>query len=220
MMLFSKNNSSKVHGLIMEQIKDVEGCLIDFENFMHAALKPETTDEMLRALASSVHRMENAADRSLRRMIDSLTGTFLPSSREELISIATSCDKIANKCEHTALMMCYQRFRFPSVYAEKIQQLLKEIRAEYDLLKESISLLFSRFGDLLEDHSILDRIREQESKADEIEDKLHEKIFAMGEIDLAHQMQMSHFLEEIGDLADMIENIADQIQIMLITRKA
>ena len=43
MMLFSKNNSSKVHALIMEQIKDVEGCLIDFENFMLAALKPETT---------------------------------------------------------------------------------------------------------------------------------------------------------------------------------
>lgn len=219
MMLFSKNNSSKVHGLIMEQIKDVEGCLIDFENFMLAALKPETTDDMLRAMASSVHQMENAADRSLRRMIDSLTGAFLPSSREELISIATSCDKIANKCQHTALMMCYQRFRFPVVYASELQAMLGVIRAEYDLLKESISLLFSRFGDLLEDHTILDRIREQESRADEIEDRLHEQIFAM-DLDLAHQMQMSHFVENIGDLADMIENIADQIQIMLITRKA
>lgn len=220
MMLFSKNNSSKVHALIMEQIKDVEGCLIGFENFMLAALKPDTTDDMLRALSSSVHQMENAADRSLRRMIDSLTGAFLPSSREELISIAASCDKIANKCEHIALMMCYQRFRFPLVYTIQIQDLLRAIREEYDLLKESISQLFSRFGDLLEDHSILDRIREQESKADAIEDRMHEQIFAMDEIDLAHQMQMSHFLEELGDIADMIENIADQIQIMLITRKA
>ena len=219
MMLFSKNNSSKVHALIMEQLKDVEGCLIDFENFMHAALKPETTDEMLRALSSSVHQMENAADRSLRRMIDSLGGAFLPSSREELISIATSCDKIANKCEHTALMMCYQRFRFPQVYAQQLQDMLRVIREEYDLLKESISMLFSRFGDLLEDHSILDKIREEESRADAIEDRLHEQIFAM-DLDLAHQMQMSHFVEDIGDLADMIENLADQIQIMLITRKA
>jgi len=219
MMLFSKNNSSKVHALIMEQIKDVEGCLIDFENFMISALKPETTDEMLRALSSSVHQMENTADRSLRRMIDSLTGAFLPSSREELISIAASCDKIANKCEHTALMMCYQRFRFPQVYAQQIQDMLGVIRGEYNLLKESISLLFSRFGDLLEDHSILDQIRAEESKADAIEDKLHEQIFTM-ELDLAHQMQMSHFVEDIGDIADMIENIADQIQIMLITRKA
>ncbi|MBQ4266551.1 MAG: DUF47 family protein [Clostridia bacterium] len=219
MMLFSKNNSSKVHALIMEQLKDVEGCLIGFENFMHAALQLETTDEMLRALSSSVHQMENAADRSLRRMIDSLGGAFLPSSREELISIATSCDKIANKCEHTALMMCYQRFRFPQAYAQQLQDMLRVIREEYDLLRESISMLFSRFGDLLEDHSILDRIREEESKADVIEDRLHEQIFAM-DIDLAHQMQMSRFVEDIGDIADMIENLADQIQIMLITRKA
>lgn len=87
MIMFSKNNSSKVHALIMEQIKDVEGCMVAFENFMLAALKPETTDETLRALASSVHQMENAADRSLRRMIDSLTDTFLPSTKEELISM-------------------------------------------------------------------------------------------------------------------------------------
>ena len=213
MIMFSKNNSSKVHTLIMEQIKDVDGCLIAFESFMDAALRSETALETLRAFSSGVHQMENAADRSLRVMIDSLGGAFLPSSREELISIATSCDRIANKCEHISLMMVYQRFRFPQEFCEEIRGMLWAIRCQFDLLKESISLLFSRFGDLLEDHSILDRIREQESKADEIEDKLHEKIFAMGEIDLAHQMQMSHFLEEIGD-------IADQIQIMLITRKA
>ena len=220
MMLFGKNNSSKVHGLIMEQIKDVEGCLIEFENFLLASLKPETTSETLYALSSGVHQMENAADRSLRVMIDSLGGAFLPSSREELISIATSCDKIANKCEHIALMMCYQRFRFPAVYNEPVQEMMKAIREEYNLLKESISLLFSRFGDLLEDHSILDRIREQESKADAIEDKLHQRIFAMEDYDLAHQMQMSNFVEEIGNIADTIENIADKIQIMLISRKA
>ena len=220
MMLFSKNNSSKVHGLIMEQIKDVEGCLIEFENFLLAALKPETTVDTLYALSSGVHQMENAADRSLRVMIDSLGGAFLPSSREELISMATSCDKIANKCEHIALMMCYQHFRFPHVYDEDIRGMLSAIREEYNLLKESISLLFSKFGDLLEDHSILDRIREQESRADAIEDKLHQRIFAMEDYDLAHQMQMSNFVEEIGNIADIIEKIADQIQIMLISRKA
>ena len=220
MMLFSKNNSSKVHGLIMEQIKDVEGCLIEFENFLLASLKPETTMDTLYALSSGVHQMENAADRSLRVMIESLGGAFLPSSREELISIATSCDKIANKCEHIALMMCYQRFRFPHVYDEDIRAMMTAIREEYNLLKESISLLFSKFGDLLEDHSILDRIREQESRADAIEDTLHQRIFAMEDYDLAHQMQMSNFVEEIGNIADTIENIADKIQIMLISRKA
>jgi len=218
MIMFSKNNSSKVHTMIMEQIKDVDGCLIAFENFMDAALKPETSLETLRAFSSGVHQMENAADRSLRVMIDSLGGTFLPSSREELISIATSCDKVANKCEHLALMMVYQRFRFPQEFSEDIKGMLAAVRKQFDLLKESISMLFSKFGDLLEDHSILDRIREHESQADAIEDKLYERIFAM-DLDLAHQMQISDFVGSVGDIADTIENIADKIQIMLITRK-
>ena len=219
MMLFSKNNSSKVHTLIMEQIKDVEGCLMDFENFMIAAMKPETTHETLCAMSQSVHQMENAADRSLRVMIDSLGGAFLPSSREELISIATSCDKIANKCEHVALMMIYQRFRFPVEYAEDILGILTATRRQFELLKESISKLFSKFGDLLEDHAILDEIRVCESRTDELENKLYQLIFAR-DIDLAHQMQMSNFVELICDISDIIENIADKIQIMLITRKA
>ncbi len=218
MIMFSKNNSSKVHKLIMEQIKDVDGCLIAFENFMDAALTHETTHETLKGLSSCVHQMENAADRSLRVMIDSLGGTFLPSSREELISIATSCDKIANKCEHIALMMVYQRFRFPLEFTEDIKGMLAAVRKQFELLEESISLLFSKFGDLLEDHSILDQIRAHESEADAIEDKLYEKIFVM-DMDLAHQMQLSGFVGSIGDIADTIENIADKIQIMLISRK-
>lgn len=57
MIMFSKNNSSKVHKLIMEQIKNVDGCLIEFENFMDAALKPETTYETIKALSSGVHQI-------------------------------------------------------------------------------------------------------------------------------------------------------------------
>lgn len=218
-MLFSKNTNKKVHNLIMEQIKDVEGCLINFENFMRAATTPESQHETLRSLSDGVHQMENAADRSLRVMIDSLSGSFLPSSREELISIATSCDKIANKCEHVALMVVFQRFHFPQEYAADIMQILSHTREQFGLLSKSISLLFASFGELLQDHSILDQIRECESRVDALEVKLFEQTFAM-ELDLAHQMQITNFVELICDISDIIENIADKIQIMLITRKA
>lgn len=219
MIMFSKNNSSKVHALIMEQIKDVEGCLINFQNFMRVATTPETSIETLRSLSVGVHQMENAADRSLRVMIDSLNGSFLPSTREDVIAIATSCDKIANKCEHCANMMVYQHFCFPNMFAGDLMKILEHTREQFDLLAKSISRLFAKFGELLQDHSILDEIRTCESKVDVLEEKLYEQIFSM-DIDLAHRMQMSNFVELICDISDIIENIADKIQIMLITRKA
>ncbi len=219
MIMASKNNSRKVHSLITEQIKDVQGCLISFENFLRAATTAGTVHDTLSALAESVHQMENAADRSLRTMIDSLGGAFLPSTRQDLIEIATKCDRIANKCEHTAMTVVLQRFLFPEEFASDLLQIQQYTHKQFDVLAESISLLFSKFGELLNDHSILDKIREYESKVDEIEKGLYERIFTM-DVDLAHQMQISNFVELVCDVSDIIENIADHIQIMLITRKA
>ena len=86
------------------------------------------------------------------------------------------------------------------------------------MLEKSISLLFAKFGDLLKDHSILDEIREYESRVDKIEERLYEQIYAE-DLDLANRMQMARFVELICDVSDIIEDIADKIQIMLITSK-
>ena len=80
-------------------------------------------------------------------------------------------------------------------------------------------MLFSKMNALQKDPSILDEIRALESKVDRIEDKLNGDIFGL-DIGLAEKMQISHVVELLCDLSDIIEDIADKIQIMLIARKA
>ena len=80
-------------------------------------------------------------------------------------------------------------------------------------------MLFSKMNALQKDPAILDEIRALESKVDRIEDKLNEDIFTL-DIGLAEKMQISHIVELLCDLSDIIEDIADKIQIMLIARKA
>ncbi|MBQ7935071.1 MAG: DUF47 family protein, partial [Clostridia bacterium] len=131
--MFKKTN---VSALIMEQLKDVEGCLFNFENYMRAAATPETAQETLQSLAAGVFQMEGAADRSLAAMIESLgSGSMLPATKEDLINIATSCDKIANKCEHVAMMMTVQKFRFPSQYQEDITKILTITHEAFEVLE-------------------------------------------------------------------------------------
>ena len=203
----------------MEQIKDVEICLVCFENFMRVATQPESKQESLRALSQELVQKEADADASLRRMIDSLLHvSFLPSTKEELIDIASSCDRVANKCEHTAVLLVVQKFRFPAEYEQNILDILGETIRQFELLQKSISMLFSEFGAFMKDHSILDQIRECESKVDRIEQKLYEDVFS-NDMDLAHQTQLARFIELVCDVSDIIENIADKIQVMLITRK-
>ncbi|MBQ9760047.1 MAG: DUF47 family protein [Clostridia bacterium] len=216
--MISKNTD--VHAMIVEQIKDVETCLINFENFMRAEANTATVPETLRTLFTGVFQAEATADKSLRAMIDSLSkGSYLPSTREDLINIATSCDKVANKCEHIGKVIVMQKIRLPEAFADDIVEILTITHKQFEVLEQSISMLFSKLNAFMKDHSILDEIRVLESKVDNIEDKLTEDIFNL-DIELAAKMQLSHLIELICDISDVIEDIADKIQIMLITRKA
>ncbi|MBQ9112931.1 MAG: DUF47 family protein [Clostridia bacterium] len=218
--MLSKRPHKNVNTLIMEEIKDVKSCLIGFESFMRAAVTPQTVHETLVTLSDGVCDAEAAADGSLRRMIDSLSNTaFLPATRSELIDIATGCDRVANKCEHTAKMIVLQRFRFPEEFNDDVMKILSITHEQFEILEQSISSLFSDFSDLLKDHSILDEIRAHETQVDIIETTLYERIFTR-DTPLAEKTQTAHFVELLCDLSDIIENLADKIQIMLITRKA
>ena len=218
MSIFKKN--SDVHALIMEQIEDVEKVLLSFEDFMRAAVTPETANETLRALSRGVCDAENVADCSLRAMIDSLAeGSYLPSTREDLIDIATSCDKVANKCETIAKIMVQQRIALPSFCSDSVMEIISITKTQFTVLEESISMLFARFAALQKNHSILDRVRALESDVDVIEDRLQDNLFAT-DMSLAEKMQLSELLVLFGDISDIIEDIADKIQIMLIARKA
>ena len=102
---------NKVNASFADQINNVDECLIKFESFMNSALVPGTPKETLKVLAKSVMEAENSADVALRKMIDTLGGTFLPSTQENLISIGTSCDSVANKCENVAKMIVVQNYQ-------------------------------------------------------------------------------------------------------------
>ena len=138
--MFTKNKNGNVHELIMKQLQDVKDCLDSFENFMRLATQEDADPEALRKLCDEVYEKEHLADISLRNMIDSLGGAmFLPSTREDLISIGTSCDKMANKCEDICYMVVLQNFRFPADYNDDVLEILALTRAQFNVLEQAIS---------------------------------------------------------------------------------
>lgn len=214
--MFTKNSGN----LIMEQIKDVESCLINFESFMRAATTADVSNDTLRALMKGVCEAENVADCSLRAMIDSLANTpYLPSTREDLISIATSCDKIANKCETISKIMVQQRIVLPADSTDDLMNIVAITKKQFSVLEDAINMLFTKLGALQKDHKILDEVRSLETEIDVIEEKLQEDLFASDD-ELAKKLQLSSLYVKFGDVSDIIEDIADKIQILLIARKA
>ena len=219
-MIFKKRGPD-VHTMIMAQINDVENCLLSFESFMTAALTPGEADrEVLRALCERIDLAEDVADASLRAMIDSLKETpYLPATQEALISIATSCDKIANKCEAVARLIVLRRVPCPHVYVEDINKIFTITKGQFQKLQKCISMLFSQMNVLAGDPSYLGEIRSMETQVDKIEDAIYADLFA-GDRELAEKVEIARVVEELCDVSDIIEDIADKIQIMLIVRKA
>ena len=216
----TRTKNDNVHEMIMEQLKDVKSCLSSFEDFMLVASSAENNQDTLRSLCEAVYKKEHNADVSLRRMIDSLAGSmFLPSTREDLISIGTSCDKIANKCEDISYMVVLQNFHFPEDYNADVREIMNLTNKQFELLETAVRRLFKKFNELLKDHAILDEIRDYESQIDFFERKLYEKSYAL-DLGLAERMQLTEFVSSLCDISDIIENVADKIQIMLVTRKA
>ncbi|MBQ2266145.1 MAG: DUF47 family protein [Clostridia bacterium] len=124
-MFNHKTKNNPVHMLIMEQINDVENCLIQFESFIRASSAQNVSFDSLNTLAKGIIEAEAVADVSLRKMIDSLSGSsFLTATRQDLISIATGCDAIANKCENYAKMSVVQKFIFPDEYNEDLLRIV------------------------------------------------------------------------------------------------
>ena len=131
--MFTRNKNGKVHELIMKQLSDVKSCLNSFEDFMRITTSDEIDADALRKLCDTVYEKEHLADITLRAMIDSLASTmFLPSTREDLIAIATSCDKIANKCEDICYMVVLQNFRFPADYNADVMEIMTLTHKQFE----------------------------------------------------------------------------------------
>ena len=214
------HKQKNVHALVTEQIKDVKKCLVLFESFMRAATVPDTSADTLQVLRDSVCKAEDAADISLRAMIDSLSGgSYLPSTKESIISIGTSCDKVANKCEYVANLVVIYGFKFPPEFFNDFIEIYDITEAQFECLETAISMLFSDMHKLQKDPSILDKIRSLETEIDVLEMRISKHIFRM-DIELAAKMQFFGLVEQLCDISDIIEDIADKIQIVLIARKA
>lgn len=216
--MFNKKGKA-AEAMISEQLKDVKECLVSFESFIRAACTTDVNFDTLDALAASVGLKESTADDSLRSMIDALgEGIYLPSTREDLIDIATMCDKVANKCESAANMVVFQQFTIPTEYDESMIKIMEITHKQFDILESAVKTLFTKVDVLVKDHKILDDIRALESEVDAIEQGLYRKIFKR-DMPLAERTQLASFIDLVSDISDITENIADKIQIMLISRK-
>lgn len=218
MLIFSKKND-KISQYFYAHQEDVAECFESFEEFFKLLFSETADRNLLESAKVSVDNHEAAADQELIHIVNTMRETYLPATRKNLISLAQSTDRVANKCQSIVRKVLLEKIQLPKEVRADILEIIAVTEEQIRILYKAVDKLLNDYKGLDKDRKILDDVRSEESHVDKIEAMLHERIFDM-DLPLFEKTYYWDVVEKICNLSDTIENIADQIQVMLIEREA
>lgn len=189
-------------GLIFSRAVEVyldKGACSDFEEYL-----------------SRIEAIEARGD-NLRRDIETklYVQTLIPELRGDVLSLLEHVDHIINIYEANLFRFSIQTPDIPHEFNKGFAKLTEVVITCVESL-----VLASRsfFRDI---NAVRDHVRKvlfYESEADRISTKLQRKIFA-SKLDLASKRHLCYFVENIDELANSAEDVADELSIYTIKRK-
>ncbi len=217
-MIFGKKDN-RVQNCFEDHHHSVAECLEDLQDFFKELFSDDCSRHKLESIYVSIDSSESAADKELRHIVDLMSGSFLPMTRSNLIQIVQNTDDIANSCQSIARRVLLEKIQLPKELHHDVLEIISITRDQLDILYKAIDKLLNNFGGLLKNKKILDDIRREESRVDNIEEMLHERIFDM-DITLTEKIYYRDLISRIGQISDIIEDLSDRMQIMLVEREA
>ena len=217
-MLIYNNKNPKLSKCFTDHQVDVVSCLEHFEEFLKALFSGADRHK-LQSIKVTVDNCEHAADEELRHVVDLLSDFFLPTTRSNLIAIVQSTDSVANKAQSITRRITIEKAMLPACTHEDILKIVAITKVQLGILYQSVDLLLNNYKKIFKDRKILDDVRAEESKIDSLEQMLYERIFEM-DLPLYEKIYYRDFIANICNISDIIEDIADKIQIMLVERES
>jgi uncharacterized protein len=185
-----------------------------FNNAVNVYLVDGCTDEFSEK-HGLVDRLESEAD-DLRREIEIqlYTQTLIPESRGDVLGLLENLDNIINLIEGVLWAFEIERPQIP----EECKNGYRDLASTSCDAVEAVVLAsraFFRNIEAVSDHN--HKVIYYETEADRISTRLKRDIFG-SELGLGHKMHLRGFVENIDDIADWSEDVADRLAIYAIKR--
>lgn len=190
-------------GLVFKRAIDVymdKGPCNDFEEFLSQVRSTETRGDVLR------RDIENKL----------YVHTLIPDLRGDVLSLLEHVDNIVNIYEADLFRFSIQTPEIPTEFNKGFIKLSETVVTSVESLVFA-SRAFFRDINTVRDH--ISKVLFYESEADRISTKLQRKIFASDELDLTRKRHLQYFVENIDELANTAEDVADELSIYTIKRK-
>ncbi len=166
-------------------------------------------------LLSKASEVETRAD-TLRRDIENklYVQTLIPDLRGDVLMLLENVDNIINRYEANLFRFSIQSPDIPAEFNQGFRKLTEQVIHSVESLV-SASRAFFRDTNSVRDH--VRKVLFFESEADRISTKLQRKIFASN-LDLSRKRHLQYFIENIDEVANSAEDVADELAIYAIKR--
>ncbi len=185
-----------------------------FKTAVNLYLKKGYTPDFEKKL-QDVNKMESTAD-NLRRTIETklYAQTLIPESRGDVLGLIENLDHVLNMLEGALWAFSIERPDIPEEFHTDYETLTEMAVQSVESLVLA-SRAFFRNIEAVGDHNY--KVMLYEKEADKIGTKLKKAIFA-SDLDLSRKSHLRNFVEQIDDVPDWAEDVADRLAIYSIKR--
>ena len=149
-------------------------------------------------------------------------GLFMPMSRQDLLEVLLSQDKVANKAKDIAGIILGRRMVLPEIvhedYIRFVQRCVDACKQAKKAINELDELVETGFSgqEVTIVSNMINKLNEIESDTDKLQSGIRHKIFAI-EKDLppVDVMFLYKIIEATGDVADYSQRVGSRLQLML-----
>ena len=166
-------------------------------------------------LAKQTHKYESRGDDIRDEINDLMYGkALLPESREDIMRLLGSVDKILGHFETILHMIEDQQIEIPDFIVPKIDELFTSSLESCDLMLEQVEALFSTQKGIRE---LVAKIDLLESRCDHIERHLIRAVFG-SDLDVFQKIQIKQVILRIGDISDQVDRVSKRVNIIRMKR--
>ncbi len=214
-MLFHKTD--KIRTLVGNHTDAVITCYDKFEEAMIAVVGG-CDREALAVYTEELRALESNADKIRRQIIRQLLeGGLVMDSRKSVMHVIESVDGIADIAEDIIQEIYIQRMALPDICHESMLAMVRVTKRQLTLLIDIVKNIVDRYNER-EMTQVTSEIEHLESEVDDLQHDLTERVFDES-WPLAEKLQLKKIIEMTGEIADLIEDISDEIEIVMLARK-
>ena len=213
-MQFGKRKAT-IERLVLEHLAQVRESVDRFGEATRGFFSDEDAEKAA-SFALETHRAEGRAD-DLRREVERslISGALLAPSRRQILEVIDGVDTLANAAESTLDYLLIQRVDVPSELVHGVLQILDVTLDIFEEVECAVRLLFT--GPREKTIECTERIEHREGKVDQIEHDLTNRLFRLN-LDLAQKLHVAGYIEELVEISDRAEDLADRIALVIAER--